>query len=115
MPQHESEESLRERDNTYDKQQLGAAGGGETTLLGLSWNKSEDTVSVVIEEEKAVQIKRRILAKITKIYDPLGLALPTALVGKLALQSSRRARASSRGINHYPTMYPEALGRQTPK
>ena len=49
----------------------------------LSQNKSEDTVSVVIPEDNAVQTKRGIFTKIAKIHDPLGLASPTTLVGKL--------------------------------
>lgn len=94
VPQLESEESLTKCDNTYAKQQLGTAGGGETTLLGLSWNKSEDTVSVIIPEEKAVQTKRGILAKIAKIYDPLGLASPTTLIGKLVYREACEGKLS---------------------
>ena len=63
-------------------------------ILGLSWNKKRDTVSVEVPSEQARLTKRGILAKLTKIYDPLGLISPEALRGKLvycAVCDSKRA------------------------
>ena len=52
-------------------------------ILGLSWNKKRDTVSVEVPSEQARLTKRGILAKLAKTYDPLGLVSPEALRGKL--------------------------------
>ena len=52
-------------------------------ILGLSWNKKRDTVSVEVPSEQARLTKRGTLAKLAKIYDPLGLVSPEALCGKL--------------------------------
>jgi hypothetical protein len=48
---------------TYSKNKLGGVDQPEGKLLGLSWNRQQDTLA--------------------KIYDPLGLVFPTTLVGKL--------------------------------
>ncbi len=70
-------------DPTYAKQQLGMPEGGDSSILGLEWNKERDTVSVKMPTEKTVSRKRGILAKLAKIYDPLGFASPLTLTGKL--------------------------------
>ena len=72
-----------EEEPTYAKQQLGIPQGGLSSLLGLPWNKERDTLSVPIPVEKATVTKRGILAKLAKIYDPLGLVSPVTLQGKL--------------------------------
>ena len=69
-------------EQTFAKQQLGVAGGGGV-LLGLKWDKLRDTISVAVPTEKADNTKRGILAKIARIYDPLGVASPLTLCGKL--------------------------------
>ena len=69
-------------EQTFAKQQLGVAGGGGT-LLGLKWDKLRDTISVAVPTEKANNTKRGILAKIARIYDPVGVASPLTLCGKL--------------------------------
>ena len=69
-------------DPTYAKQQLGTPEGGDSSILGLEWNKERDTVSVKMPTEKTVSTKRGILAKLAKIYDPLGFASPLTLTGK---------------------------------
>ena len=70
---------------TYAKQQLGAT-KGEYSLLGLPWDKSADTISVVIPSESANPTKRGTLQKLAKIYDPLDLISPQTLQGKLIYQ-----------------------------
>ena len=51
-------------------------------MLGLPWNNEQDTVSVEIPFERAKLTKRGILAKLARIYDPLGLISPETLRGK---------------------------------
>ena len=51
-------------------------------MLGLKWDKQQDTLAVVIPKEKNQPTKRGILGKMTKIYDPLGLIAPLTLTAK---------------------------------
>ena len=46
-------------------------------------NKEQDSLSITVPPEKATLSKRGILAKLAKIYDPLGLVSPETLSGKL--------------------------------
>ena len=55
----------------------------DTKLLGLSWNKVEDSLHVVFPSIPAVLTKRGVLAFLAKVYDPLGLVSPQLLEGKL--------------------------------
>ena len=75
-------------DPTYAKQQLAIPEGEDCGLLGLGWNKRRDTVSVAIPSEKAVVTKRGILARVAKIYDPLGLVSPITLSGKMIYRAA---------------------------
>lgn len=52
-------------------------------MLCLSWNKEQDSLSITVPAEKAMVTKRGILAKLAKIYDPLGLVSPETVSGKL--------------------------------
>ena len=54
-----------------------------SSILGLPWNKDRDAVSVEVPSEEAKLRKRGILAKLAKIYDPLGLISPETPRGKL--------------------------------
>ena len=47
------------------------------------WNKENDTIAASLPLEKAEPTKRGILSKVAKIYDPLRLASPISLGGKL--------------------------------
>ena len=47
------------------------------------WDKENDTIAASLPLEKAEPRKRGILSKVAKIYDPLGLASPISLGGKL--------------------------------
>ena len=67
----------------YTKQQFGTVNEGECSLLRLPWNKSADTISVVIPTKVAKTTKRGTLQKLAKIYDLLGLMSPIMLEGKL--------------------------------
>ena len=69
-------------DQTFAKEQL-CQGRRTSMILGLEWDKQRDTISVAVPTEKAVATKRGILAKIARVYDPLGVASPATLSGKL--------------------------------
>ena len=77
-----SEVSPCEEGQSYAKQQLGLD-SGEASLLGLMWDKREDTIGVRFPSETAEPTKRGILGKVARIYDPLGLVSPITLGGKL--------------------------------
>ena len=87
---HSNESTLESTQNegelaeqTFAKQQLGRSDNGNGTLLGLAWNKNDDTISITIASEEVPTTKRGVLTKVAKIYDPLGLASPLSLTGKL--------------------------------
>ena len=51
-------------------------------MLGLPWNKTEDTIAVTFREAFLEVSKREMLRLLASVYDPLGLASPVSLVGK---------------------------------
>jgi hypothetical protein len=73
---------------TYAKQHLQKPDGGASSLLGLNWDKNSDTLSVTFPQEEAVATKRGVLTKLAKIYDPLGIASPATLSGKLLYRAA---------------------------
>ena len=77
-----SDQAAATDEPTYAKQQLGSR-QTETKLLGLVWDKTEDSLSVVTSNEKPATTKRAALSQLAKVYDPLGLVSPTTLFGKL--------------------------------
>ena len=82
-PQLESENVVPvDEQQSYAKQQLGVK-EGETKMLGLPWNKREDLIAVTFPEEPVDVTKRGILRFLAAVYDPLGIASPTMLIGKL--------------------------------
>lgn len=56
----------------------------ESKLLGVKWNKFEDTITVQfpVANTSGATSKCKVLAKLAKVYDPLGLACPVTLQGK---------------------------------
>ena len=70
-------------EGTYAKEKLNVSGRQGATLLGLPWDKENDTAGVSFPQEKADPSKRGVLSKVARIYDPLGLASPISLGGKL--------------------------------
>ena len=70
-------------EETYAKEQLHIPRREGASLLGLPWDKENDTIAVSFPLEKAEPTKRGILSKVARIYDPLGLASPISLGGKL--------------------------------
>ena len=79
-----SEPSAGNDEETYAKQQLGGD-STDTTMLGLKWNKSSDTLTVSFSTVDSVSTttKRTILSKLAKVYDPLGVVSPITLEGKI--------------------------------
>ena len=67
---------------SYAKEPLGVK-PGETKMLGLPWNKTEDTIAVTFREASPEVSKREMLRFLASVYDPRGLASPVSLVGKL--------------------------------
>lgn len=67
---------------SYAKEQLGVK-PGETKMLGLPWDKTEDTIAVTFLEPPPEVTKREMLRFLASIYDPLGVASPVSLVRKL--------------------------------
>jgi hypothetical protein len=80
-------------DTTYAKEQLGST-TGECKLLGLAWNKTEDTLSVVFPDEKVKPTKREVLGKLARVYDPLGLVSPMTLQGKMIFREACESKIS---------------------
>jgi hypothetical protein len=77
-------DSDADHEQSFAKQQLGQpTGQGESKLLGLPWNKREDTLSVNFPDKSAIVTKRDILGNLAQIYDPLGIVSPVTLEGKL--------------------------------
>ena len=71
-----------EPDQTFAKQQLTRFNQSQSSLLGLTWNKQEDEISVVIPKMETSVTKRELLRNLERIYDPLGLVSPVTLKGK---------------------------------
>ena len=66
---------------SYAKRKLGVK-EGESKMLGLLWDKMEDTLAVTFPEEPTDVTQRGILRFLASVYDPLGVASPTTLTGK---------------------------------
>ena len=71
-----------EESQSYAKQQLETR-KGESKLLEVPWDKVKDEIQVSFPISTAEPTKRGILGKVAKIYDPLGLASPVTLSGKM--------------------------------
>ena len=68
---------------TFAKQQLGSTfTPGNGKLLGVPWDKSEDTLGVTFSNSPAKLTKQGILANLAKLYNPLGYVSPVMLHGK---------------------------------
>ena len=66
---------------TSAKTQLGAQ-AGESKILGLTWDKERDTLSVQLGNPRETVTKRIVLGHLARIYDPLGVPSPLTLTGK---------------------------------
>ena len=60
----------------------------ESKVLGLKWDKQSDMLKISFPNEEVPAMKRGILSKVAKIYDPLGLVSPLTLEGKLLFRDA---------------------------
>lgn len=70
--------------------------------LGVVWNLQNDTFTFKVSIEDRPFTKRGVLSVTNSIYDPLGLAAPVVLVGKLFLQQLiiiGREKENGRSLN----------------
>ena len=81
-------EDQREEDScdssTFAKENFGESRRDETKILGLTWDKDADRLSIPIPDITIPPqpTKRGVLKFIASMYDPLGAAAPVDLVGK---------------------------------
>ena len=101
----ETEAVLRDEEQTYAKEQLGVK-PNEAKLLGLPWNKSEDTLAVSFKGDPAGTTKREVLKSLASVFDPLGVASPTVLVGKRIYREACDQRLP------WDALLPEKLDKQ---
>ena len=55
----------------------------ESAILGVPWNKRNDTFAVKFPDIGVEETKRGILKYLASIYDPLGIVSPITLAGKI--------------------------------
>ena len=94
MPELKSENS-NQSELTYAKQVLNQ-GSNETTILGLGWNKRNNTLSVATPTfKKNDQLtKQNILSELPSVYDPTGLISSPHLIGKIFYRKICESRIS---------------------
>jgi hypothetical protein len=85
VPELEDKNHQISDEQSYAKQQLQVK-PSESKLLGLKWDKTADTISVEFPAGTPATTKRELLASLARIYDPLGLASPLTLQGKLVFR-----------------------------
>ena len=98
---------LSDEGQTYAKEQLDVK-PNEAKLLGLPWNKEEDTLYVTFTSDLNETTKREVLKSLALVFDPLGVASPTTLVGKIYREACEQ---------HLPwdAVLPEKLEKQWEK
>ena len=80
-------ENKQEEEQTFAKAKLGVK-PGETKLLGLLWNKENDTLLTTFPETPSELTEKEILRFLASVYDPFGLVSPTTLVGKVLYRNT---------------------------
>ena len=66
---------------SYAKQEFGTR-ANDCKILGISWDKSKDTIGVDLNIPVKEQSKRGMLKHLASIFDPLGLISPVTLTGE---------------------------------
>lgn len=59
-----------------------------STVLGLEWNKKDDTLGCFLPEPPEKLTKRAVLSQVHRIFDPIGFTCPATLVPKMILQDT---------------------------
>ena len=67
--------------------------------ISVKWDKFEDTIAVQFLSASSAPKKREVLAKLAKVYDPLGLASPITLQGKQIYRDGCDCKVS---LDSYP-------------
>ena len=63
-------------------------------VLGVTWRKEEDVLTFQINKvERVIFTRRGLLSKIAGMFDPLGLASPATIKGKIGLKKLTIAHA----------------------
>ena len=83
----EANAHLKDEGQTYAKEQLGVK-PNEAKLLGLPWHKEEDTLTVVLSRDSEEATKREVLRSLASVYDPLGVAGPVTVKGKMIFREA---------------------------
>ena len=86
-PELEANAHLKDEGQTYAKEQLGIK-PNEAKLLGLPWHKEEDTLTVVLSRDSEEATKREVLRSLASVYDPLGVAGPVTVKGKMIFREA---------------------------
>ena len=55
----------------------------KTKILGVTWNKLTDKLSISIPKFQQTVTKRNFLSYVASIYDPLGIIFPCHVLGKV--------------------------------
>ena len=87
VPELELDDQLTVDSQTYAKEQLEVK-TNETKLLGLPWDKVEDTLAVTFSGDSHEATKRDVLRSLASIYYPLEVASPVTLVGKMVFREA---------------------------
>ena len=74
-----------EQQESFVKEQLGVK-AGETKMLTMVWNKTDDTFGVTFPEPCEQVTNRGILRSLASVFSLLGLVSPVTLTGKLIYQ-----------------------------
>ena len=83
------ETACEDYEPSFAKEQLeNTLARGPCKLLGVGWDKVEDTLHVCFPATPAEQIKRGILTNLAKVYDPFGIVSPVMLDGKVLYRES---------------------------
>ena len=69
-------------EQSYAKQELGTR-AAESKLLGVPWSKQNDTIRVELPSQPSPPTKRGVLGQLASNHDPLGIASPISLQGKM--------------------------------
>lgn len=79
-------ETGSEGEQTHAKSLVGNRQSDETKILGILWNKKEDTLSISLEcsvNMSGVLTKRKMISAINSIYDVLGWCSPVTIKAKM--------------------------------
>ena len=78
----EANSEQEDEEKSYAREQLGVK-PGETKMLGLPWDTLKDTMAVTFPAAPPDVTKRETLRFLSSVYDPLGIASPVSLIGKI--------------------------------